>query len=80
MTRSPGTTAALSGAAAGIALLYGRAVHIAKRTKDAAVSRSWPQDLPAALAVIKPLAGIGWHGFSFNMPALGAGNCRCQFD
>jgi len=70
----------LSSKAAGIALLYGWAGHIAKGTKDAAVFRLWPQNLAAPLAVIKPLTRIGRHGLGFNMPALGAGNCRHQFD
>ncbi|WP_169543540.1 hypothetical protein [Sneathiella aquimaris] len=31
----------------------------------------------AALAVVKPLAGIDRHGFRFNMSAFGTGDCGC---
>ncbi|KJE34412.1 hypothetical protein UF64_15165 [Thalassospira sp. HJ] len=42
-------------------------------TENAAVTRFGSQNSAAALAVIEILAGVGRHGFGFDMPAFGAG-------
>lgn len=47
------------------------------RAIDAAIARQRLQKRAAALAVIKPLAGIGRHDFSLGMAAFGAGDVRC---
>lgn len=50
------------------------------RTENAAITGLGAQNCAASLAVIKILAGIGRHGFGFDMPAFRAGQNRDQFD
>lgn len=52
----------------------------AVRTENAAITGLGPKNCTTSLAVIKILAGVGWHGFGFDMPAFRAGQNRDQFD
>jgi len=46
--------------------------------KHAAIAREGLQSLPAALAVVEELAGVGGHGLNGLMAALRAGKRRFQ--
>ena len=56
-----------------MALLYGRAGHVAEGTEDAAVPRLRVQEGVTRLALVVPLAGIHGHAFRFAVAALRAG-------
>jgi hypothetical protein len=59
-------------------LLNRRAGIGAIRAVHAAVARQRAQHGMAVRAVVKPLAGIGGHGFAFGKAALGAGEGGLQ--
>ena len=50
------------------------------RAVNAAVAGQWAQDFTAALAVIKELAGIGWHGLRLLMATSGTFDYGPQFN
>ena len=51
--------------------LYRGTRHRPVRAEHAAMTWLWLENDPTALAVVKEPARIGWHRFSFLMPALG---------
>ena len=53
--------------------LYRRAGYGAVGAEHAAIAWLWFQQDMAALAFVKPLAGVGGHGFSVGMAAVRAG-------
>ena len=53
--------------------LQRRAFDVAEAAKNAAIARKRFQDFTAAFAVVEKLAGIGWHGLNFAVPAFRAG-------
>ena len=69
-----------SRAAARSVRLDWRALLISVGAEDATVARLWPQQRLAVLALVKPLARFGRHGFFLDMPALRASECRLQCD
>lgn len=59
-----------------LSLLNRRARHRSVRTENATVTRFRPKDRMTGLTLVKPLTGIGGHGFDFRVPAFGAGQPR----
>lgn len=55
-----------------------RARHGTVRTKHAAVTRPWPEDGVAMLALIEPLAGVRRHRFGLRVTARRAGQRRFE--
>jgi len=55
-----------------------RAFNCAVRAKHAAIPLLGFEQGAAKLAIIKKLAGIGWHGFRFGMTAVRAGDGRFE--
>jgi hypothetical protein len=66
--------------AAGGALLNWRALHIAIRAVDAAITRERSEQRPTPLAVVVELTGVRWHQIPRLMTALGTGYRRVRFD
>jgi len=66
--------------ATGFALLHRRAFYRAIRTEDTTVTAQRLENGMTVLAFVKPLAGIGGHGFGLAMPALRAGEGGVQND
>lgn len=60
----------------GAGFLYRRAGDVAVGTEDTAIAGKGLQDGAASFAIIEKLAGIGWHGFRFDMATLRAGQRR----
>lgn len=50
------------------------------RAENTAITGLGAQNCTTSLAVIKILAGIGRHGFAFNMSTFRTGQNRYQFD
>lgn len=63
----------------GARVLDRRAGNSAERAEDAAVARVRAKHRAAALAVIEKLAGVGWHRFGLDVPALRACQGGSQF-
>ncbi len=57
-----------------------RAGYCAVRAKDAAVSRFGSKNGVALLALVKPLAGVGGHGFGLDVLTLWASQRGFQND
>lgn len=68
----------MTSAAAASVCLDRRARHVTVRAEHAAVAGAWLQALPAALAVIKELAGIRRHRFGGPVTAERAGQGGLQ--
>lgn len=66
--------------ATAIAKLDRRALNRPIRAVNAAVAGHRAQNLTASLAVIKELAGVGWHGLRLLVTASGAFDYRPQFN
>ena len=70
-------TAAISGRhAAGVTGHLRRTRHSAVGAEDTAITRLWPEQRVAALALVKEDTGIRRHRFRFSMAALGTGDRR----
>jgi hypothetical protein len=55
-----------------------RTFHCAERTEHAAIAMFGSQHCTTIFTFVKPLAGIGRHGFFFLMPALWTGDGGMQ--
>jgi len=73
--KSPKPARSGSSTATTITLLNRRALDVAIGAIHAAVAREGPQNLAAAFAVIKKLAGIHGHPLCFRMAAIRTGYC-----
>lgn len=65
--------------AAGIAFLYWRTGDCSIGAENAAIARFWLKQRIATLAIIKPLASVGRHGFDLHVATFRARDRGLQF-